>query len=144
MLKNTVILLSMLSILIASGCSSLTGPNANSNPKCPSAAGCPISSCSPESCQPKPAVKQQMPLVLQQGAKLVAGGLMIEWEVPEDGTCYYIWNGRIVQTKTVTEGDTFEISITPDSTEEIKAAKAIFAIGDLEPIIAELWFKPKQ
>ena len=76
------------------------------------------------------------------GAEFVGGGLMIEWNAPEDGTCYYLWNGNMVQTKTIDAGDTFEISITPNNPDEINAAKSMFGIKPDEPIIAELWFKP--
>ena len=74
-------------------------------------------------------------------AKIVAGGLMIEWEVPDDGTCYYTWNDKLVQTKSVIAGELFEINISP---EEIAAAKPIFGIQVNEPVISYLYFKPLE
>ena len=43
---------------------------------------------------------------------LVGGGLMIDWEAPEDGTAYLVEKetGKIIETRSLKEGDSYTFS----------------------------------
>lgn len=45
---------------------------------------------------------------------LVGGGLMIEWEAPTAGTAYLVEKetGKIIETRSLAEGETFSFSIS--------------------------------
>ncbi len=147
MLKNAILLLAITLTLLACGCKSqqqlehereLMKMTCEQN----NATMTKLMEYSQESkAQSKASVK---PNHFLEGAELVGGGLLIEWKVPAEGTCYYTWNSKIIQTKSVDLGEYFEINISPDETENIISAKNMFGIEPDEPIIAELWFKPKQ
>lgn len=48
---------------------------------------------------------------------LVGGGVMIDWEAPADGTAYLVekTSGKIVETRSLTKGDSFSFSIDSGS-----------------------------
>ena len=51
---------------------------------------------------------------LPDAPRLVGGGLMIEWKVPERGTVYLVekQTGKIVETRSLEEGEVYSFSAT--------------------------------
>ena len=45
---------------------------------------------------------------------LVGGGLMIDWEAPEDGTAYLVEKetGKIIETRSLKRGDSYSFSVS--------------------------------
>jgi len=48
---------------------------------------------------------------------VVGGGVMIEWEAPEDGTAYLVekQTGKIIETRSLKEGGSYSFSISSGS-----------------------------
>jgi hypothetical protein len=71
---------------------------------------------------------------------LVGGGLQIEWVAPQKGTAYLVeeTTGKIVMTKSLQPGDTFEFS--PGQADP-KEAKEVFGV-DMSELKFFLFFVP--
>ena len=74
---------------------------------------------------------------------LVGGGVMIDWEAPADGTAYLVekTSGKIVETRSLTKGDSFSFSI--DSGSQASEFERVLGIKFSEARLL-LYFQPSS
>jgi hypothetical protein len=79
---------------------------------------------------------------LPSGVEAAGGGLTITWKVPASGTIYLVEKktGKIIETKSVNEGEVFESQIEPESAETFENAVGV----PLANARIVLYFKPAQ
>ena len=72
---------------------------------------------------------------------LVGGGVMIEWEAPEDGTVYLVekQTSKIIETRTLGEGESYSFSVASGA--QAKEFEAVLGI-DFSEARFLLYFKP--
>jgi hypothetical protein len=64
---------------------------------------------------------------LPNGVDAVGGGLTIDWKAPASGTIYLVerTKGKIIQTKSINEGEVYEFEIDPNETQEFETAVGV-------------------
>lgn len=79
---------------------------------------------------------------LPSGAEVAGGGLTIDWKAPADGTIYVVVvekkTGKIIETKSVNEGEAVDFEIDPESAETFENAMGV----PLANAKILLYFKP--
>jgi len=82
---------------------------------------------------------------LPTGVQVVGGGFMINWDAPTNGTAYLVetMSGKIVETRSVEEGDTYDFEMSLDDEDVVKAFENAFGVP-MEKARFVLYFKPAE
>ncbi len=78
-----------------------------------------------------------------RGAKVVGGGLAINWEAPTAGTVYLVeeTSGKIIETQSLDEDATFEFDADFSDDDVVKTFERVTGVG-IEKVRLVLYFKP--